>query len=134
MVRSREREREKKTIYCYYHANTTIVWCFFLSTHSRKAHGVGFALFTDHEHDGQVEQTLEAMSHPTIAHLAWRFRKWYENKRLLAAIAAPLLREMVDRMVQTPALKQGDKRPFVIYSCHDIVSTVLYSCCVINNG
>lgn len=63
------------------------------------------------------------MAYQTIAHLAWRFRMWYENKRLLAAIAAPPLREIADELSHTANLIQGEKRPFVIYSCHDIVST-----------
>jgi hypothetical protein len=103
-------------------ANTTSLVWFLPNRFSRKAHGVDLALFTDFEHDGQVEQTLAAMDHQTIAHLAWRFRKWYENKRLLAAIAAPPLREIADRLVPTTHLNQGEKRPFVVYSCHDVVS------------
>lgn len=86
----------------------------------RSAHGLGYARFTDFEHEDRVEQTLAAMAHQTLSHLAWRFRKWYQNKRLLAAIAAPPLREVADELQQTPFLAVGDKRPFVIYSCHDI--------------
>ena len=48
---------------------------------------------------------------------------WYENKRLLAAIAAPPLREISNQLQDTAQLELGEKRPFVIYSCHDIVST-----------
>lgn len=62
------------------------------------------------------------MAFQTIAHLAWRFRMWYRNKRLLAAIAAPPLREIGNQLSQTTRLSRGTKRPFVIYSCHDIVS------------
>lgn len=86
----------------------------------RLAHHVDYARFTDFEHDDRVEQTLAAMSHQTLAHLAWRFRQWYQNKRLLAAIAAPPLREICDQLAATPELQAGEKRPFVIYSCHDI--------------
>ena len=62
------------------------------------------------------------MAYQTIAHLAWRFRMWYENKRLLAALAAPPLREISNQLKDTAQLELGEKRPFVIYSCHDIVS------------
>jgi hypothetical protein len=86
----------------------------------RSSHGLDFAKFSDFEHDDRVEQTLSAMSHPTLTHLAWRFRKWYENKQLLAAIAAPPLREIADQMASTPGLGLGDKRPFTVYSCHDV--------------
>lgn len=55
----------------------------------RMAHNVEFSSFSDFEHDYRVEQTLEAMAHQTLTHLAWRFRQWYQNKKLLAVIAAP---------------------------------------------
>ena len=41
----------------------------------RSAHNVEFSKFSDHEHDIGVEQTLSAMAHQTLAHLAWRFRQ-----------------------------------------------------------
>jgi hypothetical protein len=86
----------------------------------RASHKLAFSGFSDFEHDDRVEQTLAAMSHQTKAHLAWRFRKWYQSNRLLAAIAAPPLREIVEQMKTTPNLGAQEKRPFVIYSCHDI--------------
>lgn len=86
----------------------------------RAAHGVDFSQFTDHEHDEQVEATLSAMAHQTTTHLAWRFRKWYQNDRLLAVIAAPPLREVANQVHATPLLGMHERRPFVIYSCHDI--------------
>jgi len=86
----------------------------------RAAHDVDFARFSDFEHDDRVEQTLAAMSHQTITHLAWRFRKWYQHKRLLAAIAAPPLREVAEQIHTTATLEEKDRRPFVVYSCHDI--------------
>lgn len=60
------------------------------------------------------------MEHPTLAHLSWRFRKWYQHERLLAVIAAPPLREICDQIQKTPFLDTHERRPFVIYSCHDI--------------
>lgn len=86
----------------------------------RAAHGVRLSKFTEFEHDDQVEQTLVAMAHQTLTHLAWRFRQWYKNKKLLAVIAAPPLREIADQVAATPDLKIREKHPFVVYSCHDI--------------
>ena len=70
----------------------------------------------------RVEQTLKAMSLQTKVHLSWRFRQWYQHRHLLAAIAAPPLREILNQMVKTMQLKPSDleKRPFTLYSCHDI--------------
>lgn len=86
----------------------------------RAAHDVGYARFTDFEDDDRVEHMLESLSHQTIAHLAWRFRKWYQHKRLLAVIAAPPLREIADQICTTAQLGTHQRRPFVVYSCHDI--------------
>jgi Histidine phosphatase superfamily (branch 2) len=52
--------------------------------------------------------------------LSWRFRKWYQHDRLLAVIAAPPLREIADQIKATPNLAVHERRPFVLYSCHDI--------------
>jgi hypothetical protein len=60
------------------------------------------------------------MAHPTITHLAWRFRQWYQNKRLLAVIAAPPLREVANQVLAATELPGTERHPFVIYSCHDI--------------
>jgi len=86
----------------------------------RGAHNVPLSRFTDCSHDERVEQTLAAMSHQTTTHLAWRFRQWYQNERLLAVIAAPPLREVADQLATTPKLGIRDRHPFVVYSCHDI--------------
>lgn len=86
----------------------------------RDAHNVCLSKFTDFEDDDQVEHTLAAMAHQTLIHLAWRFRQWYKNKKLLAVIAAPPLREIADQIAATPALQTREKHPFVVYSCHDI--------------
>jgi hypothetical protein len=86
----------------------------------RNAHNVSLTKFSDYESKEEYEQTLQAMSHPTLAHLSWRFRKWYQHERLLAVIAAPPLREITDQIIQTPSLTVNDRRPFVLYSCHDI--------------
>jgi hypothetical protein len=86
----------------------------------RAAHGLSLSKFSDYEAQEEYEQTLQAMSYSTLAHLSWRFRKWYQHERLLALIAAPPLREIANQMVQTPHLSVNARRPFVLYSCHDI--------------
>ena len=85
----------------------------------RSAHNLTLTKFSDFETD-EYEQTLQAMSYPTLAHLSWRFRKWYQHERLLAVIAAPPLREITNQIVRTPHLSMIERHPFVIYSCHDI--------------
>lgn len=93
----------------------------------RSAHGLKFSRFSDFEHDDRVEQTLSAMAHQTLAHLAWRFRQWYQSPPLLATIAAPPLREMATQLQATPALGVLERRPFVVYSCHDVtILSLLY--------
>jgi hypothetical protein len=86
----------------------------------RAAHNLPLSIFTEYETQQEYEETLQAMSYPTLAHLSWRFRKWYEHERLLAVIAAPPLREMTNQIMQTPQLSMNARRPFVLYSCHDI--------------
>lgn len=86
----------------------------------REAHAVELSRFSDFENDNRTESFLQAMSHPTLAHLAWRFRQWYKSDRLLAVIAAPPLREITDQILHAPNLADNERRPFVIYSCHDI--------------
>jgi len=93
----------------------------------RNAHKLDLSKFTDFEHDDRVEETLASLSHQTQTHLAWRFRQWYQNERLLAAIAAPPLREIANQLQATTELTTVDKRPFTVYSCHDItILGVLY--------
>ena len=63
-----------------------------------------------------------------MSHLAWRFREWYRCPRLLAAVAGPPLREVLDCMVETTNLGSGKRRPFVLYSCHDVtLLSLLYA-------
>jgi hypothetical protein len=94
----------------------------------RTAHDVEFSKFSEHEHDIGAEQTLSAMAHQTLAHLAWRFRQWYQSHPLLAAIASPPLREIATMMEATTSLGELEKRPFVVYSCHDVtILSLLYA-------
>lgn len=60
------------------------------------------------------------MSSQTKSHLAWRFRQWYKNRKLLSAIAGPPLREILDQMHASTKLGDSEKRPFTLYACHDI--------------
>lgn len=84
--------------------------------------------FTDFEHDDRYEWFMESLSYQTKAHLAWRFRQWYKSPRLLAAIAAPPLREITDQLLPTPGMSECEKRPFTIYSCHDVtILALLYA-------
>ncbi len=94
----------------------------------RSAHDMTLSRFSDFEHDNQVEETLRALSHQTTAHLAWRFRQWYKSPKLLAAIAAPLLREMADQLISATNLGVRERHPFTIYSCHDVtLLAILYA-------
>ena len=93
----------------------------------RTAHHVAFSRFSDFEHDIQVEETLRALSHQTTAHLAWRFRQWYKNPKLLAAIASPPLREILDQLLTATTMGVRERHPFTIYSCHDVtLLAILY--------
>jgi hypothetical protein len=93
----------------------------------RSAHQIPFSRFSDFEHDTQVEETLRALSHQTKAHLAWRFRQWYKNPKLLAAIAAPPLREILDQLLAATKMGVRERHPFTIYSCHDVtLLAILY--------
>ena len=93
----------------------------------RSAHDMSFSRFSDFEHDAQIEETLRALSHQTTAHLAWRFRQWYKNPKLLAAIAAPPLREISDQLTKATTLGARERHPFTIYSCHDVtLLAILY--------
>jgi len=93
----------------------------------RAAHGMSLSRFSDLEHDENTEGTLQALSHPTTAHLAWRFRQWYKNPKLLAAIAAPPLREISDQLIAATTMELRQPHPFTIYSCHDVtLLAILY--------
>jgi hypothetical protein len=93
----------------------------------RSAHDMTLSRFSDFEHDPVVDETLQALSHQTRAHLAWRFRQWYKNPRLLAAIAAPLLREICDQLITATTLGGCERHPFTVYSCHDVtLLAILY--------
>jgi Histidine phosphatase superfamily (branch 2) len=105
----------------------------------RTAHDLKLSKFSDSEHDDNVEQLLSAMTYKALGHLAWRFRQWYQNPQLLAAIAAPPLREIAQqsaRLVESSSSEQREhqhglqqdpnKANFLcLYSCHDVTLLAL---------
>jgi len=93
----------------------------------RAAHHMPFSRFSDFEHHVEVEETLRALSHQTTTHLAWRFRQWYKHPKLLAAIAAPPLREILNQLLPATEMSLRERHPFTIYSCHDVtLLAILY--------
>jgi len=101
----------------------------------RKSHNLPLSKFSDFEHDDNVEQLLSAMTYKALGHLAWRFRKWYNNPKLLAAIAAPPLREiasqlehLVSKSESIRPLQDQNTNFLCIYSCHDVtILSLLYA-------
>ena len=74
----------------------------------------------------QIESKLASLAVPVCSHLAWRFREWYSCPRLLSAIAGPPSREVLNGMLKTVNhLGPNDRRPFVLYSCHDVTLLAL---------
>ena len=103
----------------------------------RGSHGVPYTAFSGAGGDeldpssaaaaARAEQVLAALRGPTLSHLAWRFRMWYRSPPLLAAVAAPPLREVEGGVRDALTLDQGDKRPFAVHSCHDVtILSLLY--------
>jgi len=114
----------------------------------RSSHNVPYSQFTHVEHDPNSELQLSAMSYSVVSHLSWRFRSWYQSPALLAAIAGPPLQE-VEQQIQKTCLEntsssmssstssssssstdsttEKQKKPFIIYSCHDVtILSLLY--------
>lgn len=84
----------------------------------RTAHGVKYTSLDSH--DGITEVEMQELALPSLAHLSWRFRQWYNSPPLLAAIGAPPLREIELQLKATPSVPAYERRPFTIYSCHDV--------------
>lgn len=91
----------------------------------RRSHGVTFSQFSEFENDSEAERTLEAMEQNTMTHRTWRFRQWYQNPPLLAEIASPALREILEQMQVIPSLGDQERHPFVFYGCHDVTILAL---------
>ena len=97
----------------------------------RSSHNVAFTSFTHRENDMMAEETMAAMSYYVVSHLAWRFRTWYQYPPLLAAIAAPPLQEIGQQIqrISDDLVNNSNisKKPFRIYSCHDVtILSLLY--------
>lgn len=98
----------------------------------RRAHSIPLRAFSDYEgkkNEHEVEKALALLATPVCAHLAWRFREWYRNQKLVAAVACPPFKEILKIMLETTtnaaANTETKKRPFVIYSCHDVTLLAL---------
>lgn len=92
----------------------------------RRAHSVPLLAFSDHEGMGREEEALASLANPVRSHLSWRFREWYRCPRLLSAIACPPFREMHESMSMVAAQEDHHgRRPFVLYSCHDVTLLAL---------
>ena len=66
---------------------------------------------------------MSSMAIPVCSHLAWRFREWYRHPKLLSMVACPPLKDILQDMVRATSntnLGTDDRRPFVLYSCHDV--------------
>lgn len=76
----------------------------------------------------KAEESMQALAHPTMTHLVWRFRQWFTNSPLLSAIVVPPLREVEMELRKTACLSQSNKkRPLKIFSCHDVtILSLLY--------
>eukprot|EP00571_Detonula_confervacea_P000486 CAMPEP_0172314698 /NCGR_PEP_ID=MMETSP1058-20130122/23173_1 /TAXON_ID=83371 /ORGANISM="Detonula confervacea, Strain CCMP 353" /LENGTH=618 /DNA_ID=CAMNT_0013028635 /DNA_START=74 /DNA_END=1930 /DNA_ORIENTATION=+ len=97
----------------------------------RRSHSIPLAAdFSDHDEisseNEDAEAALASMAIPVYSHLAWRFREWYRCPKLLSAVARPPFKEMMKNMVEAANdLRPNDRRPFVLYSCHDVTLLAL---------
>lgn len=94
----------------------------------RRAHGIPLSAFSDYEgtsDEAEVEKLLESLATPVCSHLSWRFREWYACPKLVAAVAAPPFQEMLDQMIDVTRMGAGERRPFVVYSAHDVTLLAL---------
>ncbi len=96
----------------------------------RSSHSLPFSRYSHVESSSDftsAEQTLQAMSHSVHSHLAWRFGAWYQNPALLAASSGPTLagiKNQIHDIISNGGIgdhdQKNNKKPFVIYSCHDV--------------
>lgn len=94
----------------------------------RRSHGRPYSEFCAGANDDRrIEEALASMHRPVIQHLAWRFRQWYKSAPLLAAIAAPSLREIEGQIRRAIDVGGEHRAPMVVYSCHDVtILSILY--------
>lgn len=94
----------------------------------RSSHNLKYTSHSNFHNDMDAEASLVAMSDQTIAHLAWRFRQWYQHLPLLAVAATQPLRELENQIRLAKTMEVHERRPFVVYSCHDVtILSLLYS-------
>ena len=86
----------------------------------REAHELNLTRYSVFHNDEQAEKLIASLRSETLSHLAWRFRQWYQSPSLLAAIVLAPLREIEMQMKKSMDLPVQDRKPFVIYSCHDV--------------
>lgn len=86
----------------------------------REAHDLNLSRYSMFHNDTKGDELLASLRSETLTHLAWRFRQWYQSPSLLAAIVLAPLREIEMQMKRTTRSKVQDRKPFVIYSCHDV--------------
>ena len=100
----------------------------------RSSHAVPVHKFCPHllgEKEDE-ERRFESLKQATLSQLCTRFRFYYSNPSFLGEMAGPALRELVSEMkgvVQStslePATTNTTKKPFRVYSCHDVTILAL---------
>ena len=95
----------------------------------RSSHSVPPQQFCPHlqgTHKEEQERFLQ-LGNTTLSHLQQRFHSYYSHPKLLAEMAGPALLEVVMEMNDAVS-NSTDKRPFRIYSCHDVtILALLYA-------
>jgi len=101
----------------------------------RSSHSVPVVRFCPHletdryrENSEVSEDHFRSLGNATLSHLLSRFRLYYSNQALLAEVAGPALGEVRNEMkgvaaaaaMQTESFRGATKKPFRVYSCHDV--------------
>jgi hypothetical protein len=89
------------------------------------------------DNDIDIEKKFASLKEATLSHLQTRFHGYYSNQSLLGEMAGPALNEVAIEMnkvvsqhaaTETPAVIMTKKKPFRIYSCHDVtILALLYA-------
>ena len=95
----------------------------------RSSHSVPPQQFCPHltgNTEGEQERFLR-LGRKTLSHLQQRFHSYYSHPQLLAEMAGPALHEVVMEM-KDACNGSDDKKPFRIFSCHDVtILALLYA-------
>lgn len=97
----------------------------------RSSHSVPVTRFCSHldYHDTptSAQEQFESLGRETLSHLLSRFRSYYTNPLLLAEMAGPALKDVklemegaVENAGASNNSQNSNKKPFRIYSCHDV--------------